>query len=97
MVLFVEVRPNLLSGDSEKFLLEDISQVYEVWIQEIFFSYLGLIPLSVECVHTSFKHTLLSLNPSIAFTSLLWSFIFFFCLQKYKRHNLAISSLERGF
>ncbi|RDX77727.1 hypothetical protein CR513_42100, partial [Mucuna pruriens] len=26
MVLFVEVRPNLLSGDSEKFLLEDISQ-----------------------------------------------------------------------
>ncbi|WVZ09006.1 hypothetical protein V8G54_022352 [Vigna mungo] len=30
MVLFVEVRPNLLSGDSEKFLLEDISQVGDV-------------------------------------------------------------------
>ncbi|CAJ1812206.1 unnamed protein product [Sphenostylis stenocarpa] len=30
VVLFVEVRPNLLSGDSEKFLLEDISQVGDV-------------------------------------------------------------------
>ncbi|WJX76879.1 hypothetical protein P8452_60251 [Trifolium repens] len=30
MVLFVEVRSNLLSGDSEKFLLEDISQVGDV-------------------------------------------------------------------
>ncbi|KAL2330516.1 hypothetical protein Fmac_018097 [Flemingia macrophylla] len=30
MVLFVEVRPNLLSGESEKFLLEDISQVGDV-------------------------------------------------------------------
>ncbi|KAG4992833.1 uncharacterized protein LOC114425476 [Glycine soja] len=30
MVLFVEVRPNLLSGDSEKFLLEDISQIGDV-------------------------------------------------------------------
>ncbi|XP_027351553.1 uncharacterized protein LOC113862651 isoform X2 [Abrus precatorius] len=30
MVLFAEVRPNLLSGDSEKFLLEDISQVGDV-------------------------------------------------------------------
>ncbi|KAG4922248.1 uncharacterized protein LOC114396747 [Glycine soja] len=30
MVLFVEVRPNLLSGDSEKFLLDDISQVGDV-------------------------------------------------------------------
>lgn len=30
MVLFVEVRPNLLSGDSEKILLEDISQVGDV-------------------------------------------------------------------
>ncbi|KAE9618221.1 hypothetical protein Lal_00041826 [Lupinus albus] len=29
-VLFAEVRPNLLSGDSEKFLLEDISQVGDV-------------------------------------------------------------------
>ena len=27
MVLFVEVRPNLLSGESERFLLEDVSQV----------------------------------------------------------------------
>ncbi|MED6186480.1 hypothetical protein PIB30_067059 [Stylosanthes scabra] len=30
MVLFVEVRPNLLSGDADKFLLEDISQVGDV-------------------------------------------------------------------
>lgn len=30
MVLFVEVRSNLLSGDSEKFFLEDISQVGDV-------------------------------------------------------------------
>ncbi|XP_058737151.1 uncharacterized protein LOC131609473 [Vicia villosa] len=30
IVLFVEVRSNLLSGDSEKFLLEDISQVGDV-------------------------------------------------------------------
>ncbi|WJX82334.1 hypothetical protein P8452_65110 [Trifolium repens] len=30
MVLFIEVRSNLLSGDSEKFLLEDISQVGDV-------------------------------------------------------------------
>ncbi|CAL0302578.1 unnamed protein product [Lupinus luteus] len=30
MVLFAEVRPNLLSGDSEKFLLEDIKQVGDV-------------------------------------------------------------------
>lgn len=27
MVLFVEVRPNMLSGESERFLLEDVSQV----------------------------------------------------------------------
>ncbi|KAI4353563.1 hypothetical protein L6164_002502 [Bauhinia variegata] len=30
VVLFVEVRPNLLSGDSERFLLEDIRQVGDV-------------------------------------------------------------------
>ncbi|KAI9108070.1 hypothetical protein K1719_020943 [Acacia pycnantha] len=30
VVLFVEVRPNLLSGESERFLLEDISQVGDV-------------------------------------------------------------------
>ncbi|XP_057737565.1 uncharacterized protein LOC130954812 [Arachis stenosperma] len=30
MVLFVEVRPNLLSGDADKFFLEDISQVGDV-------------------------------------------------------------------
>ncbi|KAF7845210.1 uncharacterized protein G2W53_002115 [Senna tora] len=30
VVLFVEVRPNLLSGDSERFLLEDINQVGDV-------------------------------------------------------------------
>ncbi|XP_030926916.1 uncharacterized protein LOC115953417 isoform X2 [Quercus lobata] len=30
VVLFVEVRPNLLSGESERFLLEDVSQVGDV-------------------------------------------------------------------
>ena len=38
VVLFVEVRPNLLSGESERFFLEDISQVLEVWNQGIMFS-----------------------------------------------------------
>lgn len=41
MVLFVEVRPNLFSGESERFLLEDVSQVV-FKINKLLISLLGL-------------------------------------------------------
>ncbi|XP_042946636.1 uncharacterized protein LOC122279830 isoform X1 [Carya illinoinensis] len=41
VVLFVQVRPNLLSGESETFLFEDISQVYnQFWAHSLAFSLL---------------------------------------------------------
>lgn len=42
MVLVVEVRPNLLSGESERLLLEDISQVFS-FICVVFFSVHGMV------------------------------------------------------